>query len=240
MIDSVAARRIAVLIDADQISPDHLDSIMNAAAKEGSVVVLRGYRHWDENSRTGWSKACKKHGLEQEEEAAGRNAADIALAIDAVDLIHQRCLDGFVIVCNDKDLTPLAGRLKRGRLRAVLIGDPAKVKGDSLAAWDAFLPLDKRPETSAKAGAAGQTTGTKTDRKMLDAYRKAYRESHQDPHGWAPLSEVSKRVDKSLRPNTPSKWLKTQGFDVEPKHPFGGKGETTCIRLADKTGSSAA
>ena len=234
MIAGAATRRIAVLIDADQNGPGILEAVLDQAAKEGTVVVLRGYRHWDTETRKGWADARKKHGMEEVEQAAGRNATDIALTIDAVDLMHQRGLDGFVIVSSDKDFAPLAGRLKRGRLRAVLMGDPSKVNAAYRKVWDAFIPLTKATKktatTSTPAPAAGPTA--QEDGKAREAYRQAISAATKDKDGWVRLSGVGTRVPKELRRRSAAKWLRTQGFEVE-KRRFDGTGEEDdCVREA--------
>lgn len=233
---NVAARRIAVLIDADQNGPGILESVLDQAAKEGTVVVLRGYRHWDTETRKGWADARKKHGMEEVEQAAGPNATDMALTIDAVDLMHQRGLDGFVIVSSDKDFAPLAGRLKRGRLRAVLMGDPNKVDAAYRKVWDAFIPLTratKKTATTRTLAPASEPT-TQADGEAREAYREAISAAPKDKDGWVRLSEIGKLVVKELRRRPAAKWLRDNGFCVESR-PFDGSGEkTSCVRVATK------
>jgi hypothetical protein len=148
--DTGAARRVAVLIDADNVPAGVLDDVMREARSHGSVVVACAYRHWTEKDRKGWKAGCAKHAVQMVEQAPGPNATDIALAMDAVDLLLGRHLDVVCVVSGDRDFAPLAARLHRSRLVAVLMGDPAKVKDSNRALWDAFVPLTVTRKAASK------------------------------------------------------------------------------------------
>jgi len=109
------ATRVAVLIDADNISPSLASAIMAETAKHGTLGVKRIYGDWTTNRLAGWKKVLPRHSIQPQQQfayVAGKNATDSALIIDAMDLLHAGNVDAFCIVANDSDYTSLAVRLR--------------------------------------------------------------------------------------------------------------------------------
>ena len=110
--------RLAVLIDAENASARHARAVFEAAGRLGEATVRRIYGDFSNGRLASWSAAICEHSIvvcHQPAHARGKNAADIALVIDAMDLLMRgERLEGFVLVSSDSDFTRLAQRLREG------------------------------------------------------------------------------------------------------------------------------
>ena len=109
--------RLAVLIDGENASPRHARAVFEVAEGRGEATVRRIYGDFANGRLSSWSAAIRDFAIvpcHQPAHVRGKNAADIALAIDAVDLSYRERLDGFLLVSSDSDFTRLAQRLREG------------------------------------------------------------------------------------------------------------------------------
>lgn len=107
--------RLAVLIDADNASPKIADGLFEEIARLGEASVRRIYGDFSHVRSKGWADILSKHAivpLQQFANTTGKNASDIALVIDAMDLLHSGRFDGFCLVSSDSDFTRLAARIR--------------------------------------------------------------------------------------------------------------------------------
>ncbi len=107
--------RFAVLIDADNTSPQIAGGLFEEIAKFGEASVRRIYGDFSTPQLKSWSDILQKHAIDPYQQFAytkGKNASDIALVIDAMDLLHSGRFDGFCLVSSDSDFTRLASRLR--------------------------------------------------------------------------------------------------------------------------------
>ena len=115
--DRAGRARLAVLIDGENASARHAGAVFEAAEALGDAMVRRIYGDFSNGRLASWNAAMRKFAImpcHQPAHVRGKNAADIALAIDAVDLSYRVRLDGFVLVSSDSDFTRLAQRLREG------------------------------------------------------------------------------------------------------------------------------
>lgn len=115
----------AILIDADNTSPKHAAAIFEEIAGFGEASVRRCYGDFSSHQMAGWNKVQAEHGLVPHHSPAntvGKNSSDIALVIDAMDLLHTGRFDGFVLVSSDSDFTRLASRIREQGLDVYGIG----------------------------------------------------------------------------------------------------------------------
>ncbi len=107
---------LAVLIDADNISAKYAEAIFEEIASFGEASIRRIYGDFSGGAPQGWSKdklasmAIVPH--QQFANTTGKNASDIALVIDAMDILHSGRFDGFVLISSDSDFTRLASRIR--------------------------------------------------------------------------------------------------------------------------------
>ncbi|MEJ2459276.1 MAG: NYN domain-containing protein [Novosphingobium sp.] len=117
---------LAVLIDADNTSPKHAKAIFEEISGFGEASVRRCYGDFSSTRMSGWSERIASLGLvphHQPANTVGKNASDIALVIDAMDLMHSGRFDGFVLVSSDSDFTRLASRIREQGLDVYGIGE---------------------------------------------------------------------------------------------------------------------
>lgn len=109
------APRLAVLIDADNASPRIAAGLFEEIAKIGEASVRRIYGDFSGSQLRGWADVLSTHAIMPHQNfayTAGKNASDIALVIDAMDLLHSGRFDGFCLVSSDSDFTRLAARIR--------------------------------------------------------------------------------------------------------------------------------
>ncbi|WP_157723035.1 NYN domain-containing protein, partial [Stenotrophomonas pictorum] len=107
-------KRIAVLIDADNAPASKIDEILVEVAAFGVANVRRAYGDWKNPRLKGWESVLHEFAIRPIQQFAyskGKNASDMAMVVDAMDLLYARNLDGFAIVSSDADFTPLVMRL---------------------------------------------------------------------------------------------------------------------------------
>ena len=116
---------LAVLIDADNSSPKWAEAIFDEIAALGEASVRRVYGDFARPAMKGWSDLTARLALvphHQPANTVGKNASDIALVIDAMDLLHSGRFDGFVLISSDSDFTRLASRIREQGLDVYGIG----------------------------------------------------------------------------------------------------------------------
>lgn len=107
--------RMAVLIDADNASAKIADGLFEEIAKIGEASVRRIYGDFSNARSKAWADVLAKHAIIPHQQFAyttGKNASDITLVIDAMDLLHSGRFDGFCLVSSDSDFTRLAARIR--------------------------------------------------------------------------------------------------------------------------------
>jgi hypothetical protein len=110
-----ASPRLAVLIDADNASVKIVDGLFEEIAKIGQASLRRIYGDFTSARLKGWTDVLAKHAIIPHlhlSNTTGKNASDIALVIDAMDLLHSGIFDGFCLVSSDSDFTRLASRIR--------------------------------------------------------------------------------------------------------------------------------
>ena len=115
MAEDTRPDRFAVLIDADNTSPRIVDGLFEEIARFGEASVRRIYGDFSSPRLKSWTEVLQKHAIDPYQQFAytsGKNASDIALVIDAMDLLHSGRFDGFCLVSSDSDFTRLASRLR--------------------------------------------------------------------------------------------------------------------------------
>src|ERR1700720_992358 len=115
MPEESRTRRLAILIDADNPSPRIAAGLFEEVAKFGEASVRRIYGDFSGAQLKSWADILQKYAIDPYQQFAytkGKNASDIALVIDAMDLLHSGRFDGFCLVSSDSDFTRLASRLR--------------------------------------------------------------------------------------------------------------------------------
>jgi predicted nuclease of predicted toxin-antitoxin system len=148
--------RLAVLIDADNIPARHIEAILDEIAGLGEPSVRRVYGDWSSSSLTQWKEKARSLGLVMHQQSAntkGKNASDIGLVIDAMDILHAGKVDGFVLVSSDSDFTRLASRIREDGLQVIGVGEE-KTPESLRKVCNRFLFIEN---VAASADAAGHS-----------------------------------------------------------------------------------
>lgn len=169
MADETRPRRFAVLIDADNTSPRIAAGLFEEIAKFGEPSVRRIYGDFSSPRLRAWADLLQKYAIDPYQQFAytsGKNASDIALVIDAMDLLHSRRFDGFVLVSSDSDFTRLAARIREQGLDVYGFGEQ-KTPESFRRACKRFIytenllpPGDGSVPAEAEAGGSGATSGS--------------------------------------------------------------------------------
>src|SRR5437899_7636922 len=115
MPEESRTRRLAILIDADNTSPRIAAGLFEEVAKFGEASVRRIYGDFSSTRLKSWADILQKYAIDPYQQFAytkGKNASDIALVIDAMDLLHSGRFEGFCLVSSDSDFTRLASRMR--------------------------------------------------------------------------------------------------------------------------------
>ncbi|MEK7343469.1 MAG: NYN domain-containing protein [Pseudomonadota bacterium] len=209
---------IALLIDADNASAAHFDPVMTVLAELGTVNIRRAYGNWSKATLKTWAALSVAQAIEPQQQfdlTKGKNATDMKMTIDAMDLLTSGRVDGFGLMSSDSDFTPLVTRLRQDGIPVYGFGTANTPEGfrractrfiDVAALKPAEVPTAKKASGSrAKAPAAKaevppppppappateKTVDPEVVRLLIDAYDEAKR----DERGFVALGPVGQRV----------------------------------------------
>ena len=202
--------KLAVLIDADNISPKYVKVILDEAASFGVSAVKRIYGDWSDQRLKSWKDALLNNSIipmQQYSYTTGKNATDSAMIIDAMDLLYSGNLDGFCIVSSDSDFTRLAARLREAGKLVIGMGE-SKALGPFVKACDQFKYLDLildhgEPETENPVAPAAETDAlanagddTAINRDSIERIVRGLIGEMDDGTGWVRTSRVGDQLIK--------------------------------------------
>ncbi len=150
--------RLAVLIDADNISATYIKPMMLELARYGNPTIKRIYGDWTKPQLGPWKQVLLDHAISPVQQfgyTSGKNATDSSLIIDAMDILYTEQVDGFCLVSSDSDFTRLATRLREAGKIVYGIGEK-KTPTAFQAACDRFIflenlaPKEKKNKKTAK------------------------------------------------------------------------------------------
>ncbi|MCR5267410.1 MAG: NYN domain-containing protein [Lachnospiraceae bacterium] len=124
-------RRMAVLIDSENVSPKYVKYIFDEISNYGIATYKRAYGDWASRTSSGWKEILLKNAItpvQQYGYTQGKNSTDSAMIIDAMDILYSGRVDGFCIVSSDSDFTRLAGRLRESGMLVIGMGEKKTVE----------------------------------------------------------------------------------------------------------------
>jgi len=201
-----AENNIALLIDADNASPEHLDEVLLVLGELGTINIRRAYGNWAKASLKGWGLQTGPHSIvpmQQFDVVKGKSATDMRMTIDAMDLLYRGNVDGFGIMSSDSDFLPLAQRIREDGLQVYGFGT-AKTPLSFQQACSRFfdvgaLALDDTEQLEQPATNKGQRP---VDSELLQVLGSAYKASKRDDEGYTPLLVVIGDGERVLGPGT--------------------------------------
>jgi hypothetical protein len=188
----------AVLIDADNIPAKYAGAVLKEITSFGEPALRRVYGDWSSGRLANWSKAVRDLGLVAHQETAntvGKNASDIGLVIDAMDILHTGRFDGFVLVSSDSDFTALANRVREQGIDVIGIGE-AKAPESLRNVCNRFILLENivdetAPAEKGAAPAPGKANPTKAVPLILKAMDKINAEDE-----WYALGQLGQYITR--------------------------------------------
>ena len=189
---------LAVLIDADNTSPGFAQAIFHEIVTLGEANVRRIYGDFSGPRLAGWNEAIESLAMlqhQQRSNTTGKNASDIALVIDAMDLMHKGRLDGFCLVSSDSDFTRLAQRLREEGMVVYGFGE-RKAPEAFRNACNRFIYVENLLEPEAKETKGGAASATEPRKKSPSRARQliAGAIGEPDDDGWENLANVGHRI----------------------------------------------
>jgi uncharacterized protein (TIGR00288 family) len=238
-------RKIALLIDADNVSHGKIAAILAELSKYGTANIRRAYGNWTSASLKGWKDKLHDFAIrpiQQFDYSTGKNATDIALVIDAMELLYTQKLDAFCLASSDADFTPLVMQLRANGHEVYGFGE-RKTPSPFVNACTTFLYLDSlegaeapaasadvaparkanaQPAAKAKAApakAAGKSLAM--DTKLVTILRGAVEATARDD-GWAAMSAAGSAAKRQApidprnygAKNFPALFAATGLFDI--------------------------
>lgn len=190
-------RRIALLIDADNVSHGKISAMLAELSKYGVANIRRAYGDWTAPGMKGWTSKLHEHAIrpvQQFSYSKGKNATDMALVIEAMELLYTQKPDAFCIASSDADFTPLVMHLRASGQDVYGFGE-RKTPDPFVNACTTFLYLDRLGEEGS-GGATHHTNGTlgeATDNAPVKAAAKI-KPAAEIKSSKAPLSQDAKLV----------------------------------------------
>lgn len=184
---------IAVLIDGDNVSSEKMEDIMNFVARYGNAVVRCIYGDWTRKPLLGWKETAKEYGfrlVQASSYTTGKNTTDIALVIDAMDILHDGHADCFCLVASDGDYTMLSQRIREAGLVILGYGE-SKTPISLVRSCSEFLFSDR------KEIKAAENTPEFFLRRDLDYFDKAF-DLLSNGHSDVPLSLIGGILKKMI------------------------------------------
>lgn len=198
-MNSEPEKRIALLVDADNAPAAKIDVVLAEVARYGVANVRRAYGNWKSPHLKSWEAVLHEYAIrpiQQFAYSSGKNASDMAMVIDAMDLLYARNLDGFAIVSSDADFTPLVMRLLTDGMRVYGFGEkktPAPfVNACSKFTYLEALGADAAGEPSAASTRKGEKE-LRNDARLVQLLRGAV-DAESEDDGWAHLGAVGKQI----------------------------------------------
>ncbi len=189
---------IALLIDADNASAAHFDPVLTVLAELGTVNIRRAYGNWSKPALKTWTNLCITQAIEPQQQfdlTKGKNATDMKMTIDAMDLLFSGRVNGFGLMSSDSDFTPLATRIRQDGVPVYGFGTPNTPEGFRQACTrfiDVFALVAQNIKVAGPAESAALDAPALLDindtliKLLVDAYNSAKR----DERGYALVSAV--------------------------------------------------
>lgn len=219
--------RLAVLIDADNASAKIVDGLFEEIAKIGEASVRRIYGDFASARSKAWIDVLAKHAIIPQQQFAyttGKNASDITLVIDAMDLLHSGRFDGFCLVSSDSDFTRLASRIREQGVDVFGFGEQKTPESFRQACRRFIYTENLLPAAVANGAESAQASTSLQQPKAATPIIKKVISQMESEDGWVPLGAVGTQLANLASDFDPRTYgfrklsdlvRKTNAFDIE-------------------------
>jgi len=163
-------KRVAVFIDAENISADYAERILDEASSYGDVFVKRIFADWSNNQMQSWKNKVQQLSLKPVQQfpaVKGKNASDIALAVDVMTALHEKEIDVFCLISSDSDFISLVQELREREKLVIGFGMKQTIPA-FVNSFSEFIYLDKNQRSEIEKG----KIKTALPKDKLDALRE--------------------------------------------------------------------
>ena len=190
---------IALLIDCENARPSSIDGILGELAERGTTNIRRAYGNW--KKQAGWEAKLHPFAIQPIQQFAytkGKNAIDMGIAIDAMDVLYTESIDCFALVTSDSDFTPLVLKLQSKGKQVIGFGE-SRTPEPFQKACSVFIhtdnfeePSDECPSTKPKSSRRARNE-LRGDEALMKALRAAV-ESMKGENGYAPMARIGQYI----------------------------------------------
>ncbi len=197
-------KRIALLIDCDNVSHRSVEGVLEELAKYGVVNVRHAHGDWNSPSLSGWVEKLHPHAIRPMQQFAytkGKNATDSAMIIDAMDLLYSNSVDAFALMTSDSDFTPLVLRLLESGLPVYGFGEK-KTPQPFVDSCSTFIFTENLAEKGDEESSDEEPVTKKTrnelrgDAWLVKLLRTAIDQTSDDD-GWSNMSKVAHYISNN-------------------------------------------
>jgi len=201
-------QNISVLIDCDNVSYKYAEDIFNDISKYGTVNIRRAYGNWKDKKLIGWEKLLQQYNIQPIQQFSytqGKNATDIAMIIDIMDLLYTKELSGVALVTSDSDFTPIVTRILSDGLTVYGYGE-SKTPSAFTNACSQFIYVENlspkikttkseeaevisHDEYSSTTGYRGNNYDIKKDNKLKKFILNAVHQTSED-NDWSDVKDI--------------------------------------------------
>lgn len=199
---------IALFIDCDNISHRSIEGIINELSKYGIVNIRQAYGNWTKDNLKNWEDKLLEFAIkpiQQFDYSKNKNATDILMTIDAIDLLHTKDIDAFAFATSDSDFTPVVMRVQAEGIKVFGFGEK-KTPKPFMAACSQFIFTEKLMKGTGAQGnepidvlqAPVKKSGKemRSDTWLVNVLRTAV-EQTMDEDGWANLASIGQYINNS-------------------------------------------
>ncbi len=200
---------IALFIDCDNISHKAIEGIINELSKYGIVNIRQAYGNWTKDNLKNWEDKLLEFAIkpiQQFDYSRSKNATDILMTIDAIDLLHTKDIDAFAFATSDSDFTPVVMRVQAEGIKVYGFGEK-KTPKPFMVACSQFIFTEKLMANTAKVTDTNdidvlQAPIRKSGKEMrgdtwlVNVLRNAV-EQTMDEYGWANLADIGTYINNS-------------------------------------------
>ena len=237
--------RLAVLIDADNASAKIVGGLFEEIAKIGEASVRRIYGDFSSARSKAWTDVLARHAIIPQQQFAyttGKNASDITLVIDAMDLLHSGRFDGFCLVSSDSDFTRLASRIREQGIDVFGLGEQKTPESFRQACRRFIYTENLLPQEPATDGGEAQQAPSLQKPSAATPIIKKVIAQMESEDGWVPLGAVGTHLANLASDFDPRTYgsrklsdlvKKTNAFEIN-----NAKGKPLRFRIKQQTGKA--
>lgn len=189
---------IALLIDCENAKPDAIDGILGELAEKGTISIRRAYGNW--KNQAGWEARLHPFAIQPIQQFSytkGKNALDMCMTIDAMDLLYTERIDCFALVTSDSDFTPLVLKLLSKGKGVIGFGE-SKTPEPFVKACSVFIHTDDFKAPSADNPVPSRAlrksrSELRGDTELMNVLRASV-ESMKDENGSAPMTRIGQYI----------------------------------------------